>query len=338
MDCFYAAIEVRDRPSLRGKPVGVGGARDRRGVLTTCNYEARAFGVHSAMPTFMALQRCPHLIVLPTRFDVYRKEAGIVREIMHRFTPLVETLSLDEAYLDVSENPRAPAALAREIRDTIFKETKLTASAGVGPNKLIAKIASEINKPNGQYEVRAEKVAEFMHPLPVRKLWGIGAVTEEKLAREGVTTCGDMQRLSRPQLHELFGKFGGELYDLCRGVDDRLVEPNRERKSLSTEETFSSDLTTLEQCEEKVAELFEELAADLAQKEPARRITKIFLKLKFSDFTRTTIERAGLSPNLVSYRQLLDEAFARTRKKIRLIGIGVRFAELEQEVAQLPLL
>src|SRR5437867_1759288 len=260
MDCFYAAIEVRDRPSLRGKPVGVGGARDRRGVLTTCNYEARAFGVRSAMPTFMALQRCPNLIVLPTRFDVYRKEAGVVREIMHRVTSLVETLSLDEAYLDVTGNPNAPGPLAREIRDLIFKETKLTASAGIGPNKLVAKIASEINKPNGQYEVKTEKVPEFMEPLPVRKLWGIGAVTVE------------------------------------------------------------------------------ELAAELAQKEPSRRVTKLFLKLKFSDFTRTTIERAGPLPNLGSYRQLLEEAFARTGKKIRLIGIGVRFAEIEQEVAQLPLL
>ena len=197
MDCFYAAIEVRDRPSLRGKPVGVGGARDRRGVLTTCNYEARAFGIRSAMPTFMALQRCPHLIVLPTRFDVYRREAGIVREIMSRFTPLIETLSLDEAYLEVTGNSRPPGPLAREIRDLIFKETKLTASAGIGPNKLVAKIASEINKPNGQSEVKPEKVAEFMEPLPVRKLWGIGAVAEEKLAQVGITTCGEMQRLSR---------------------------------------------------------------------------------------------------------------------------------------------
>jgi DNA polymerase-4 len=147
-----------------------------------------------------------------------------------------------------------------------------------------------------------------------------------------------MQRLSRPELHELFGKFGSELYDLCRGIDDRPIEPNRERKSLSTEETFSSDLTTLEQCDEKVAELLEELAAELAQKEPTRRIAKIFLKLKFSDFTRTTIERAGLVPNLGNYRLLLEEGFSRTGKKIRLIGIGVRFAEIEQEVAQLPLL
>src|SRR5947199_5650164 len=317
MDCFYAAIEVRDRPSLRGKPVGVGGARDRRGVLTTCNYEARAFGVRSAMPTFMALQRCPNLIVLPTRFDVYRKEAGVVREIMHRFTPLVETLSLDEAYLDVTDNPRFPGPLAREIRDLIFKETRLTASAGVGPNKLVAKIASEINKPNGQYEVKPEKVPEFMEPLPVRKLWGIGAVTEEKLARAGVTTCGEMQRLSRPELHELFGKFGGELFDLCRGIDDRPVEPDRPRKSLSTEETFPTDLETLEQCEERLGELFQELMADLAQKETTRRVTKIFVKLKFADFTRTTAERAGLEPSLSAFRSLIYVAFSSTSNKVR---------------------
>src|SRR5437588_4703025 len=148
MDCFYAAIEVRDRPALRGKPVGVGGARERRGVLTTCNYEARKFGVRSAMPTFMALQRCPELIVVPTRFDVYRREAAVIRAVLHRFSPLVEPLSLDEAYLDITEHPGAPAAVAQVIRDLIFRKTKLTASAGIGPNKLIAKIASDLNKPN----------------------------------------------------------------------------------------------------------------------------------------------------------------------------------------------
>ena len=154
MDCFYAAIEVRDRPELRGKPVGVGGARDRRGVLTTCNYEARKFGVHSAMPTFMALQRCPQFIVLPTRFDVYRREAAVVRGILRRFTELIEPLSLDEAYLDLTAHPEPPGPLANRIRELIFQETRLTASAGIGPNKLVAKIASEINKPNGQFEVR----------------------------------------------------------------------------------------------------------------------------------------------------------------------------------------
>jgi len=252
MDAFYASIEIRDQPSLKGKPVGVGGARDRRGVLTTCNYEARQFGVHSAMPTFMALQRCPQLIILPTRFDVYRKEAAVIREILFRFTPLVEPLSLDEAYLDVTDHPGAPSPLAQVIRGLIFRKTKLTASAGIGPNKLIAKIASDLKKPNGQFEVKPEQVPAFMKELPVRKLWGIGQVTEQKLDKLGIATCGDMQRLSRVALQEHFGKFGIELYDLCRGIDDRPVEPDRERKSLSTEETFPSDLETLPECEEKL--------------------------------------------------------------------------------------
>ncbi len=328
MDCFYAAIEVRDQPRLRGKPVGVGGARDRRGVLTTCNYAARKFGVRSAMPTFMALQRCPQLIVLPTRFDVYRREAAVIRGILQRFTALVEPLSLDEAYLDVSAHPGAPGPLAQVIREMIFRKTKLTASAGIGPNKLIAKIASDINKPNGQCEVRAEEVTEFMRELPVRKIWGIGAVTEEKLEKRGIRRCGQLQRFSRAELHEQFGKFGLELYELCRGIDDRPVVPDRERKSLSTEETFATDLETLGQCEEKLADLFEELMADLAQKEATRAVTRIFVKLKFADFTRTTVERAGLPPALDNFRALLAEGFARTEKMVRLMGVGVRFAEL----------
>src|SRR5213082_4147330 len=264
MDCFYAAIEVRDRPALRGKPVGVGGARDRRGVLTTCNYEARKFGVHSAMPTFMALQRCPSLIVLPTRFDVYRHEAAIVREILHRFSPLVEPLSLDEAYLDVTAHPGAPGPLAQVVRDLIFQKTKLTSSAGIAPNKLIAKIASAMRKPNGQLEIIATEVARFMENLPVREIWGIGEKTERRLQELGVRTCGDLQKFYRPELVDLFGKFGSELFDLCRGIDDRSVEPDRPRKSLSTEETFVSDLETLAECEQRLGELFEELMADLA--------------------------------------------------------------------------
>jgi DNA polymerase IV len=338
MDCFYAAIEVRDRPSLRGKPVGVGGARDRRGVLTTCNYEARKFGVRSAMPTFMALQRCPNLIVLPTRFDVYRREAAIIRGILYQFSSIIEPLSLDEAYLDVTAHSSAPGPLAQVIRSTIFQKTKLTSSAGIGANKLIAKIASEISKPNGQFEVKLEQVSDFMKDLPVRKIWGIGEKTERKLEELGVKTCGELQHFSRPELVNLFGKFGLDLYDLCRGIDHRPVEPDRPRKSLSTEETFAVDLTTLEQCEEKLEELFQDLMADLAQKESTREITKIFVKLKFNDFARTTAERAGLAPTLQDFRSLVAEAFARTGKPVRLIGVGVRFADATLENAQMDLL
>ena len=337
LDCFYAAIEVRDRPSLRGKPVGVGGTRNR-GVLTTCNYEARKFGVRSAMPTFMALQRCPNLIVLPTRFDVYRREAAVIRGILRRFTPLVEPLSLDEAYLDVTAHPAEPDLLAQEIRDIIFQKTKLTSSAGIGPNKLVAKIASEINKPNGQLEVTPEHVPAFMMKLPVRKIWGIGEKTERKLEELGVKTCDELQRFSRPELVDLFGRFGLDLYDLSRGIDHRSVEPDRLRKSLSTEETFSIDLTTLEQCEERLKELFTDLMADLAQKETTRAIRKIFVKLKFNDFSRTTAERAGLAPTLPDFHALLTEAFGRTGKPVRLIGLGVRFTDSVQADAQIPLL
>jgi DNA polymerase-4 len=339
MDCFYAAIEVRDRPALRGKPIGVGGARDRRGVLTTCNYEAREFGVRSAMPTFMALQRCPGLIVVPPRFDVYRREAAVIREILRRFTPLVEPLSLDEAYLDVTAHSGAPGPLAQVIRQMIFRKTKLTCSAGIGPNKLVAKIASEINKPNGQLEIPPEQVAEFMAGLPVRKIWGIGPAMEQKLEQLGITTCAELQRLSRLELQQLFGKFGTELHDLCRGIDTRPVEPDRPRKSLSTEETFVSDLQTLPECEERVGQLVEELLAELAQKEPKRKVTKIFVKLKFNDFTRTTAERAGMDLSLPSYLTLLSEAYARANKPVRLIGVGVRLAETKDAIqAQLPLL
>ena len=286
----------------------------------------------------MALQRCPNLIVLPTRFDVYRREAAIIRGILYRFTALIEPLSLDEAYLDVTGHPSAQGALAQLIRETILRKTKLTSSAGIGPNKLIAKIASEIHKPNGQFEVKPEDVPEFMKDLPVRKIWGIGEKSERKLEELGVKTCGDLQRFSRPALVDVFGKFGIELYDLCRGIDHRPVEPDRPRKSLSTEETFAVDLTTLEQCEEKLEELFQDLMADFAQKESTREITKIFVKLKFNDFTRTTAERAGLAPTLEDFRSLLAEAFARTGKAVRLIGLGVRFADTTPENAQLDLL
>jgi DNA polymerase-4 len=203
----------------------------------------------------------------------------------------------------------------------------------------LAKIASDLNKPNGQFEVAPRDVPEFMASLPVRKIWGIGAVTEQKLQQRGITTCGELQRYSRFELQNIFGKFGAELYDLCRGIDERPVEPDRERKSLSNEETFSSDLETLAECQEKLEELFGELMADLAQKEAARTITKIFVKLKFADFTRTTVERAGLAPSLGEFRQLLAEAFGRTGKSVRLLGVGVRFATTAPpDHAQLALL
>ncbi len=305
MDCFYAAIEVRDQPELAGKPVAVGGARDRRGVLTTCNYEARKFGVRSAMPTFQALQRCPELIVMPTRFEVYRRESAKIREILFQFTSLVEPLSLDEAFMDVSERDEDPAALAEKIRGLIYENTALTASAGIAPNKMLAKIASDWNKPNGQFEIRPEDIAEFMEQLPVQKLWGIGAKSAEKFRRLGIQTCGELQRCSRIQLHQWFGKFGLELFLLCRGDDRREVAPDRERKSLSNERTFTIDLTSAAQCESRVPDLFQEMMADLKKAGADEQVKSLFVKIRFADFSRTTVERKGLPLEIESFLQLL---------------------------------
>ena len=333
MDCFYAAIEVRDKPELAGKPVAVGGARDQRGVLTTCNYEARKFGLRSAMPTFKALQRCPDLIVMPTRFEVYRRESAKIREILLRFTPLVEPLSLDEAFLDVSRHDGDPAALAQIIRQLILQNTRLTASAGIAPNKMLAKIASDWNKPNGQFEIRPEDIAGFMQELPVQKLWGIGTKSAEKFARLGIRTCGELQRCSRIQLHEWFGKFGLELYLLCRGDDRREVTPDRERKSLSNERTFTIDLTSVTQCEARIPDLFEELIADLKKTGGESRVKAVFVKIRFADFSRTTVERAGLPLQIESFLVLLREGLQRKHLGVRLLGLGVRFGEEESEAA-----
>ncbi len=340
MDCFYAAIEVRDDPLLRGEPVAVGGTRDRRGVITTCTYQARTFGVRSAMPTFQALQKCPHLIVVPIHSEKYRRESQRVRALMAEYTDLIEPLSLDEAYLDVSALPRPGAAIATELRQRIYRTTGLTASAGIAPNKLLAKIASDWRKPNGQFEVRPEEVSAFMRELPVRRIWGIGHVAAERLEKLGIVTCGELQALPKWRLQEIFGRFGTELFDLCRGRDDRPVEPHRERKSLSTETTFPHDLRTLEECQRALDELLTDLVADLRRHADGRRVVGVFVKLTFADFTRTTVGRSGVAPAVPVYHELLERGFGRSGRSVRLLGVGVRFAEDSAEMEsqlELPL-
>lgn len=336
MDCFYAAIEMRDRPELQGKAVGVGGGSDRRGVLTTCNYEARKFGVRSAMPTFIALRKCPQLIVIPTRFDVYQRESAGIRRIFQTFTSRIEPLSLDEAYLDVSGNQRSGWEIAGGIRALILERTGLTASAGIGPNKLIAKIASDWKKPNGQFEVKAGEVEVFMKSLPVRRIWGVGPVAASRLENRGVKTCGQLQTWPAEKLIRDFGKFGWELFELCRGIDRRPVEPFRPRKSLSTERTFSSDLTALWECRRELERLFGELCADLKERAGGRGVERLFVKLTFADFSRTSVERAGRVPSRAAYEALLEEGFRRGGKAVRLIGIGVRFSEATGRQLELP--
>jgi DNA polymerase-4 len=324
MDCFYAAIEERNDPALRGKPIAVAG-RDRRSVLTTANYEARKFGCRSAMPVFKALELCPHLTLVPVRFDAYRAESARIRAIFGRFTEIIEPLSLDEAYLDVSHLRSDGAAVAREIRAQIFEETGLTASAGISSNKLLAKIASDWNKPNGQFEVKSIDIPAFIAALPVGRLWGVGRKMREKLAALGVETCADLQKLDRVELARRFGKWGLELWHLCRGIDDRPVTPDRTRKSLSSETTFSENIQVLPALIPPMRGMIEGLAEDLAAKHSDRVIRSLVVKLKFADFARTTAERAWHALDPVVFEELLTEAWKRgNNRAVRLLGVGVR--------------
>jgi DNA polymerase-4 len=326
MDCFYAAVEMRERPELAGQAVAVGGG-GHRSVVTTCNYEARKFGVRSAMPGFMARERCPHLVFLPLRFDLYRAASQQIRAIFHDYTPLVEPLSLDEAYLDVSASERYAWDIAKEIRARILTETGLTASAGIASNKMLAKIASDWRKPNGQFAILPAQVQEFMKGLPVRKIWGIGPKSAERFAAAGIKTCGDLQKLSLHEMVVRFGKWGEELHHLCRGQDDREVRPHRISKSLSNEKTFGDNLLSLGECATAIVDLSEELLEELRGKAPDRKVRKAYVKVKFADFSRTTRECLCSEPTAAVYQNLLTEAYQRKNLPVRLLGTGVRFEE-----------
>jgi DNA polymerase-4 len=331
MDCFYAAIEERDHPDLRGKPVAVAG-KNRRSVLTTANYEARKFGCRSAMPVFKALELCPHLTLVPVRFEHYRTVSASIRAIFGRFTEVIEPLSLDEAYLDVSHVQSGAAAVAREIRAQISEETGLTASAGISSNKLIAKIASDWNKPNGQFEVKADEIPAFIAALPVGRLWGVGRKMREKLATLGVETCADLQKFDQIELARRFGKWGIELWHLCRGIDERPVTPDRTRKSLSSETTFSENIGQLPELSAPMRGMIDELAEEIAAKHSDRVIRSLVVKLKFADFQRTTAERAGHALDPGVFEELLTEAWKRGgNRAVRLLGVGVRFEDPEEE-------
>lgn len=328
MDCFYAAIEERDHPELRGHPVGVGG-RSRRGVLTTANYEARKFGCRSAMPVFMALEKCPHLLIVPTRFEVYQRDSARIRKIFRHFTPLVEPLSLDEAFLDVSHHAEPATRIATRIREWIRQETGLTASAGIAPNKLIAKIASDWRKPDGQFTVPPAQVEGFMQELPLKKIPGVGRKMAARLGEFGVETCGEYRAVDKFEWVRRLGAAGAELYQRCWGRDDRPVVPHSPRKSLSIENTFSENLESMGALEREMGILLEELAGKLAAHHAARQIRALVVTLKFADFRRTTAERAHPVLDHELFRQLLEEANSRSQDKpVRLLGVGVRFFDL----------
>ncbi|MDN3554911.1 DNA polymerase IV [Halomonas maura] len=325
-DCFYAAVEMRDDPSLREIPIAIGRSREHRGVIATCNYPARSYGIHSAMPTARALRLCPQLTLLPGDFDKYREVSRQIQAIFHELTPLVEPLSLDEAFLDVSdvEGFQGSATwMAQWLKQQCLARTGITVSVGVAPSKFLAKIASDWDKPDGLTVIPPERVEGFVETLPVKKLHGVGPATGARLEALDIATCADLRRVPLERLLEEFGKFGHRLYELARGIDERPVRVERERKSVSVESTFDRDLPDLESARAALAPLCERLAGRLAR-HGHPPLTGIFVKVRFDDFSLTTLESRGLSTDLASYQSLLEQAWARAHRPVRLLGVGVR--------------
>ena len=330
MDCFYAAIEMRDDPSLKDKPVAVGGPANSRGVLCTCNYEARKFGIHSAMPSSHAARLCPELIILPVNFEKYRASSKAIQKIFTNYTDIIEPLSLDEAYLDVSESDLhsgSATLIAQSIRNEIFEKEHLVASAGISFNKLLAKLASDWNKPNGQFVITPDMTRSFMPTLPVKKLFGVGKVTEEKLKEKNIVTCGDIQQYSKLEMIQLFGNYGEHLHLMAHGIDERAVCTEHIRKSLSVEETFSTDISPNNIGDHIFEQMFTELSYRLKKLKHLNKnnIKTLNVKIKYSDFTTTTIQSSNIKFSTQSFFQLFKKRITNETKNIRLIGIGVNF-------------
>ena len=335
MDAFYASVEQRDDPSLRGRPVVVAW-RGARSVVCAASYEARKFGVRSAMPALRAERLCPDAVFVPPDFVRYKAVSRQVREIMLAHTDLVEPLSLDEAYLDVTapktDLPSA-TAVAEAIRARIREETSLTASAGVAPNKFLAKIASDWRKPDGQFVIRPQQVDAFLAPLPVAKIPGVGKVMQGKLSALGIERVGDLREYPMDELQRHFGSFGASLYRRARGIDERPVQPDRVRKSLSVETTYTPDLHDLDACRAGLLALLEDFHRRFERARGRPPVHKAFVKVRFSDFSRTTAECVSNAPDDAVWLRLLAEAHGRKALPVRLLGVGVRFAEDDGEVA-----
>lgn len=337
MDAFYASVEQRDFPEYRGKPVVVGGSPEGRGVVAAASYEVRKFGVHSAMPAAKALRLCPQAIFVKPRFEVYREVSEQIREIFFQFTDLVEPLSLDEAYLDVTENHiNLPSAtlIAKEIRKRIKEKTRLNASAGVSFNKFLAKVASDINKPNGMAVITPEKAESFLEELPIGEFYGIGSATEEKMKSLGIYTGKDLKEWEEIDLVERFGKTGRYYYRIVRGMDHREVKPHRIRKSIGKERTFSEDVEDLNWIHNFLDELAEKVSASMKKKQAAGKT--VTLKVRYADFetlTRSTSFSHYIdnTEDIAETAKLLLEQTQVGKRKVRLLGITLSNLNLSEE-------
>lgn len=328
MDAFFAAVEQRDNPELKGKPVIVGGPPNSRGVVATCSYEARQYGIHSAMPSSRASKLCPHGIFVKPRFHAYKTASNQIHEIFNQYTNIIEPLSLDEAYLDVTEVDLCQGSatlIAKDIRQKIFKETKLTASAGVSYNKFLAKVASDINKPNGQFVIKPEDGERFVASLPIGKFYGIGRVTEAKMHALGIQTGADLKAWPLEKMQQVFGKSAGYFYSIARGVDERPVGVHRERKSLGSEHTFQKDISDTNEMQAYLELLAEEVLGNLRQKDLlAHTIT---LKVKYADFQQITRSKTFEGPvhDLDLIKQVIPVLLHDTEiedKPVRLLGFS----------------
>ncbi len=338
-DCFYAAVEMRDNPALRDIPIAIGGSVERRGVVATCNYPARAFGIHSAMPMAQALKRCPHLTVVRGDMAKYKAVAREVFAIYREITTLIEPLSLDEAYLDVSAITAyqgSATRMAEAIRARVSNDVGIVVSAGVAPNKFLAKIASDWHKPDGLCVIPPEAIDDFVRELSVTKIHGVGPRTAEKLHDLGIHTCADLREWPLVELVERFGRFGERLHTLAYGRDERPVKTQRERKSVSTEQTYPQDLPTLESCREALPALIADLEQRYAKLDPPPGVRGAMVKVKFSDFTQTTVEHADPAPDAAQFEGLLNIGWQRGNRPVRLLGVGYRLAE-ETRAQQLAL-
>ena len=338
MDSFFASIEIRDNPNLQNKPVAVGGKANERGVLTTCNYLARKYGLHSAMSSKTATQLCKELIILPVDITKYRKISKEIFKIFKCYSRKIEPVSIDEAFLDVSESGYCqgdPEEMAKQIRSCIKADFGITASAGISSNKLIAKICSDWKKPDNQFSICDDEIQNFIKTVSLKSIPGIGKVNFKKCKTLNMTSCSDMQKISKDELIRIFGSYGFTLFNLVRGIDNREIQTNRARKSISVEDTFLHDLNDTTLCVQQLSILYTKLIERCKSSNVnTNDVREIFLKIKFNDFETITRQKKSLKIELNEFKNLFDSNIVKIVKPIRLLGIGFRLNDKKEEPSQ----